>query len=177
MRKVKEIVFVLLTVGIILTLSACAGSKDYVISGNDTIGYIYDYDKNVDEDVIAATVLERHLPEMSGEVAFARVMILGEADGKTYTLNTYIDYNFDGNEINSIPQYIELGIFDDISDVDYTSVDETEVYMNYVKYVPEEIAETYFSGYAANFNTVTYLWKQLKEEMDADAERYFGLEE
>ena len=68
----------------IAVFTACSSDTDYCkLQGNDTVGLIKNYDKHNNADILTKTVLEKHLPEMNGNVAFASVEILGEENGKT----------------------------------------------------------------------------------------------
>lgn len=153
----------------IAVFTACSSDTDYCkLQGNDTVGLIKNYDKHNNADILTKTVLEKHLPEMNGNVAFASVEILGEENGKIYTSNVYACYDSSGRLVS---RNTELAEFDSTTDKDYRYIDNDDIYADINTFLPDSILQ---EKQEPAFDWYVYTIGLQTGDIDAQAEEYFS---
>lgn len=159
----KAIIGVLLLTAV---LSGC-GTKDYKITGEQTIGIVKDYNKQDPQKQMERTVLTKYVPEMIGEVSFADVKVLGEVDGKTYTINVIASYSEKDNKIMCVDSKSEYAAFTEPSEANYEA---TEDIFASEQFLPESLRQKEVD----TFDRYVYTIGEKKGKLQADAEEYFS---
>ncbi|MGM9937722.1 MAG: hypothetical protein ACI38A_10280 [Candidatus Ornithomonoglobus sp.] len=153
-------------------LASCGGSAFYEIKDGNIIGCIKDYSKNDDVSRMKVTALKRIMPELEGDAVFVDLKILGEADGKTYTQNTYAVYErTDGAEIERIETIDEFAAFASPDDSDFEAVTGTQAWLHKDEFLPESISSR---DSTEVFDMYVYSIGKANEELDRYAAEYFA---
>lgn len=167
--NIKTIRTVLIAFICTFFIAACSLYTEYhKVKGYDTAGLIKDYDENNNKDILTETVLEKHLPEMSGYAAFASVEILGEENGKIYTSNVYAEYDSSGKLIS---RKMELAEFNSITDKDYRYIDNDDLYVKINTFLPESILN---EKQQSEFDWYVYMIGGQTESVNNLAKEYFS---
>ena len=167
--NIKTIRIILIAFICTFFIAACSSDTEYhKVKGYDTAGLIKDYDENNNEDILTETVLEKHLPEISGYATFASVDILGEENGKIYTSNVYADYDSSGKLIS---RKMELAEFNSITDKDYRYIDNDDLYVNINTFLPESILN---EKQQSEFDWYVYMIGGQTESVNNLAKEYFS---
>ena len=151
-------------------LTGCGSKAFYEIDNGDIVGCIKNYDKNDDISRIKETVLRRHMDELSGDAVFVNVIILGEADGKIYTQNTYTAYEYKDSEPHRTGSDSEFAAFETPDDINYESVDLGKAFLDGCTFLPESISANYTNE---TFDMYVYFIGNADENLSSEAAEYF----
>lgn len=167
--NIKAIKALLILSFVCFFITSCSSDKEYhKVQGYDTTGLIKDYDRNNNEDILTKTVLEKHLPEMNGYVAFASVKILCEENEKIYTSNVYSNYDSSGKLVS---RKNELAEFNSVTDEAYRYIDNDDLYVNINTFLPESILQAY---HQSEFDWYVYMIGEQTESVNNQAKEYFS---
>lgn len=156
-----------------LSMSGCNRTVPYYkITGWQTTGIVKDFNKNDPQKQMESSVLTAHLPNMTGEVGFASVKVLGEADGKTYAINVYASYSDVDGTIVCKDAGHEYAAFTARyeSDYDRCDLDTPKGILNSEQFLPESLR----GGSTGTFDRYVYAIGESKDTLQHEAEDYFS---
>ncbi len=151
-------------------MSGC-GMNYHKITGWNTTGIIKDYNKQEPQKQMESSVLTKHLPNMTGEVGFAAVEVLGEVDGKIYTINVFASFSEKDNEIICNDSNDEYAVFTAPYETDYESYENSvENLLSGEQFLPESLR----AKETDTFDRYVYIVGGAKKDLQAEAEEYFS---
>lgn len=143
------------------------------ISNENPSGIIKKFDKNNAENQLEKSVLLSHLHELTGDIALAKVKVLGEANGKTYTFNVYASYSKENGRVECKEMKQELAAFTYYEQEDYElqNYNTPEEMLGAEEFLPENLRQDsteIFDKYVYDIGKVT-------SELQTEAEEYFTM--
>lgn len=141
------------------------------IDNESPIGVIKRLDKNNAEDKMESSVLLAHLHEMTGDIALAKVNILGEVEGKIYTFNVYASYSKENGKAIRKEIKQEFAAFTSYDQEDYESqkYDTAEDILEAENFLPESLRQNDID----TFDRYVYAIGEATNELQTEAEEYF----